>query len=81
FRESCKEEDSMSENQKSTREDEEGKLSIPSISINEILRLPANELLQRLKTSMNGLSSSEVEICLNIYGIMNWKGGRREELY
>jgi|GEM_PF-3836910 len=71
----------MSENQKSTREDEEGKLSISSISINEILRLPANELLQRLKTSMNGLSSSEVEICLNIYGIMNWKGGRREELY
>ncbi|MEM1563688.1 MAG: cation-transporting P-type ATPase, partial [Candidatus Bathyarchaeia archaeon] len=37
-------------------------------STEEVLTLPVEELLSRLKTSLNGLSSEEVEKRLEIFG-------------
>jgi Mg2+-importing ATPase len=66
--ESCKEDDNMPGNYRNNGGNEGEGLSAPSISIDEILLLPTDEILQRLGTSMNGLSPSEVDRRLNIYG-------------
>ena len=43
-------------------------LAQPPVTTEEVLTLPADELLSRLGTSLKGLSSEEAERRLNIYG-------------
>src|SRR3989304_9717620 len=40
----------------------------PAISAEELLGLPIDEILTRLETSLNGLSSQEAERRLEVYG-------------